>query len=275
MKLIEPILAHAPAIAKLRRDHPTFRRSRTTRMFDVRVQPDPARQDDTGDRDARRQATVRTTGMKGSSMADKMYISAPFGGNQGPTALPLCRISYAQGLHKANDDGKFAVTLLFPKADLKVLQSKVAEVVTNQWGEKGIERFKQGLIKNPLLDGADPKVRLKKTDGSERPGITPETVVIRPWTKKPVPVFGANALPIDPTTIKSGWWGYPILTAFAWHEASNGDGVGFWIGGWMHSKEDEVLGGDGTVDAGQFFKGETVTTSGEGDVSGGAASLFG
>lgn len=204
----------------------------------------------------------------------KSYITEPFGGNTGANPMPLCRISYAHGLHTINDDGKYSVTLIIPKNDIKVLQSKVAEVVKGEWSEKGVERFKNGLIKNPILAG-DGKSARNKTTGELHPGLGPDVVLIRPWTKKPVPVFGLNALPMDASEIQSGWWGYPILVAFAWHNAEQGDGVGFWINGWMHGKEDEVIGGAGSVDPNAFFKSETVDTGDTPDVgSGGAGDMF-
>ena len=73
----------------------------------------------------------------------------PFGGNMGPTALPLVRISYAQGLHRPqqNESGgdRYSVTLIFPADKTQVLQQKIAEVVGETWGEKGFKRFKEGI----------------------------------------------------------------------------------------------------------------------------------
>lgn len=207
---------------------------------------------------------------------NKMYITEPFGGNKGATALPLARISYTPGLWKANDDGKYSVTLIWPKTELKLLQSKVAEVITNQWGEKGVDRFKKGLIKNPILDG-DGKSAMNKKTGELNPGMGPDVKFIRPWSKSAIKCFGPNGLPMDAQDIKSGWWGYPVLTAFAWHNAEQGDGVGFWISMWMHAKEDEVLGPDSSGgDPSKFF--DTVQTGDDGGASvgaGGAGDLFG
>jgi hypothetical protein len=207
----------------------------------------------------------------------KLYITQPFGGNSGETALPRARISYAKSLYegKADDKGtvKYSPTLIFPKSDIKLLQQKVAEVVVGEWGEKGKERFRTGMIKNPIIDGAGKEARNKST-GELNPGMGEDVVFIRPWSKNPIPVFGPDARPMDPKSIMSGWWGYPVLTGFAWHNEKSGDGVGFWISMWMHSKEDEVIGGGGMPDPGAFLQAEKVSTSGGGDVSGGAADLF-
>jgi hypothetical protein len=149
----------------------------------------------------------------------------------------------------------------------------VAEVVTGEWGDKGVDRFKKGLIKNPILDG-DGKSAMNKQTGELNQGMGPDVKFIRPWTKRAPLVLGADGRPTDPKSIMSGWWGYPVLTAFAWHNAEQGDGVGFWISHWMHAKEDEVFAGAGSIKTDDFFKAETISTSDEGNASGGAAGMF-
>ncbi len=155
-------------------------------------------------------------------MAQKMYATAPFGGNRGDTALPLCRISYANGLHtnRPNERGepRYSITLIFPKTGMTLLKTKVAEVIRGEWGDKGVERFKTGLIKNPILDGAGKEARNKST-GELNAGMGEDVVFIRPWSTKPIPVFGPDARPMDPKDVQSGWWGYPVLTSFAWHNS--------------------------------------------------------
>lgn len=180
----------------------------------------------------------------------KKFIGADF-------KTPLVRISYAQGLTKANDDGKHAVTLIIPNADLAPFRNAVAEVVVGEWGEKGRERFKAELIKNPILAGDSKNARNKQT-GELNPGMGPDVSFIRPWSKNPVKCFDQNVLPMDGADVKSGWWGYAALTPFAWHNSEQGDGVGFWISMWQHIKEDETFGG-GAPDPDKFF--EKVQTS--------------
>jgi hypothetical protein len=181
---------------------------------------------------------------------------------------PLARISYAQGLGKVNDDGKYAVTLIFPNADLGPIKTAVANVVTNQWGEKGVERFKNGLIKNPIIAG-DSKSARNKQSGDLNPGMGPDVSFIRPWSKQPIKCFGPDVLPMDAADVRSGWWGFGVLTPFAWHNPEQGDGVGFWISMWQHIKEDETFGG-GAPSPDSFF--EKVATSAP--PAGGAASMF-
>lgn len=190
---------------------------------------------------------------------------------------PLMRISYAFSLYKGkvNDKGveKFSPTLIIPKADaegMKKLQSMVAEVVQNEWGDKGVERFKAGLIKSPILAGDGKEARNKET-GEIHPGLGPDVVFIRPTSNEPVKTFNSKVLPASKEEIISGHWGYAVLNAYAWHNDQNGDGVSFGISMFQFVKADEVLGGDGAGrDPNAFF--ETVQTEGGGDVSGGAGA---
>lgn len=202
----------------------------------------------------------------------KMYRTEDFRG-------PLMRISYAQSLRtgRANEKGveKFGCTLILPVSDtagLQLLRSKVAECVTGEWGDKGVERFKSDLIKNPILKG-DGKEARNKTSGEINPGLGAEFVFIRPTSNEAVKVFNAKVQPASDDEIVSGYWGYPVLNCFTWHNAQNGDGISFGINMLQIVKADDPLGG-GTRDPNAFF--EAVQTSGEGSVgSGGAGDLFG
>ncbi len=185
---------------------------------------------------------------------------------------PLARISYAKGLYEMNEDGKHSVTLIFPKTELAPIQQAVADVVLNEWGEKGIQRFKDGLIKNPILDGTSKSAR-NKTSGDLHPGMGPDVCFIRPWSKKPVKCFGPDVLPMDASDVKAGWGGHAVLTPFAWHNSEQGDGVGFWISMWQHIKEDEVLGG-GEPDPNKMFEKVATAPVANSVGSNGAASLF-
>ena len=194
---------------------------------------------------------------------------------------PLMRLSYAQSLRKGrtNDAGveKFGCTLILPKADaegLKKLQAMVAEVVKGEWGEKGVERFKQGLIKNPILAG-DGKEARNKESGDIHPGLGADFVFIRPTSNEAVKVFNAKVQPASDDEIVSGYWGYPVLNAYAWHNPSNGDGVSFGVSMIQITKADEALGGNGAARGPNAYF-ETVATDGGSDVSGsaGAGSMF-
>ena len=195
---------------------------------------------------------------------------------------PLMRLSYAQNLRKGreNDQGvmKYGCTLILPKADaegLRKLQAMVAEVVKGEWGEKGVERFKSELIKNPILRGDGKEAKNKET-GEINPGLGPDFVFIRATSNEAVKVFNAKVQPASDGEIVSGYWGYPVLNAYAWHNPQNGDGVSFGISMVQIVKEDEALGGSGAArDPNAYF--ETVATESgqEGSSGNGAADMFG
>jgi len=194
-----------------------------------------------------------------------------------PFTSELCRISYAMGLYQGrkNDSGteKFGVTLIFPVDKIDALKKAVAEVVENQWGEKGIERFKKGLIKNPILAGDGKEAHDK--DGELKAGMGADVVFIRPTSNDPIKCFDANVNVMNAKDVVSGHWGKAVINAFAWHHPTNGDGVSFGISMWQHIKEDEALGG-GSRDPNDFFGKEKVDTSGPGpEGKGGAADMFG
>jgi len=197
---------------------------------------------------------------------------------------PLMRISYAFGLFKPQNDDKgnptekYTTTLILPKSDeagMKLLQGLVAEVVMGQWGEKGVERFKKGLIKSPILDGAS-KSALDK-EGEHKPGMSDDVIFIRPITYRKPKVFNAQVMPASEDEVKSGYWGYAALNALAWHNPSNGDGISFGIDMFQVVKVDEVLGGGGGADPDKFFEavgGSSDDTGGQTGGGKGASGLF-
>ena len=197
---------------------------------------------------------------------------------------PLMRISYAFGLFKPQNDDKgnptekYTTTLILPKSDtagMKLLQDLVAEVVLGQWGEKGVERFKKGLIKSPILDGSSKSAMDK--EGNHKPGLSDDVVFIRPITYRKPKVFNAQVMPASEDEVKSGYWGYAALNALAWHNPSNGDGISFGIDMFQVVKVDEVLGGGGGADPDKFFEavgGSDEDTGGQTGGGKGASGLF-
>ena len=197
---------------------------------------------------------------------------------------PLMRISYAFGLFKPQNDDKgnptekYTTTLILPKPDeagMKLLQGLVAEVVMGQWGEKGVERFKKGLIKSPILDGASKSAMDK--EGEHKPGLSDDHIFIRPITYRKPKVFNAQVMPASEDEVKSGYWGYAALNALAWHNPSNGDGISFGIDMFQVVKVDEVLGGGGGADPDKFFEavgGSSDDTGGQTGGGKGASGLF-
>jgi len=208
-------------------------------------------------------------------MAKKMYRTESAKG-------PLMRLSYAQSLRKGreNDKGvvKYGCTLILPKSDtagMALLQKMVAEVVKGEWGDKGVERFKNGLIKNPLIPG-DGKEARNKESGEINPGLGADMIFIRPTANEAVKVFNKAVQPASDDEIVSGYWGYPVLNAYAWHHETNGDGVSFGISMVQIVKEDEPLGGSGGGDPGAFFQAEKIDSSDSGASlgAGGAGDMF-
>lgn len=210
-----------------------------------------------------------------------MHRTELFGGNVGPNALPMMRISYAMGLWKprASEEGKkpqHSVTLIGGEDAKAKLVAKVIEAATGEWGEKAVDRLKNGLIKSPILAADGPQGRDKQT-GELKPGMGPGLIFIRPSAQVEYPpkVFGPTGLPMDPKDIKSGWWGYPVLNAYCWHNPKNGDGVSFGLSMWMHAKEDEVLGGEGGGDPSSFFAAVQGGADDKPTGGGGASDMFG
>ncbi len=222
------------------------------------------------------------------------YRTQPFRG-------PLMRISYAyqmfEAQEKKSDDGtvsyQYGCTLIAPKSDvegLELLLAKVREAVVGEWPQNGLSRFESGLIRTPLLDGAGKSARSAKT-GELRAGMGPDVYMIRPNARdkigengKPTgegrpKVFDKLVMPVtDKRACPSGWWGYPVLTAYAWHNVKNGDGVSFGIQMFQIIKEDEILGGDVDLDPNAFFKAAEAGAAGLQQAAAGgkgAAGIFG
>jgi len=195
----------------------------------------------------------------------------------------LCRVSFAGSLFKprAQQEGgveKYGCTLIFPKTcDRSALDAAVKSVLIAQWGDKGIDRAKAGLIKSPFLDGAGKEARNKKT-GELHPGFGPDVFFLRVQSvRQPVLRYKSEHLPATEEEIYSGCYGKAVLNAFAWTNAQNGDGVSFGIQFFQKISDGERLGGSGGVDAGKWM--ESVPDEGEAPeatrTGAGAGGLFG
>jgi hypothetical protein len=197
---------------------------------------------------------------------------------------PMCRLSYAQTLFKARSAAegaakKFGATLIFPKADRAVLEKYVAEVITAEWGPKGIEKAKAGLIKSPFLAG-DGKEARNKQSGDLHPGMGPDFFFIRvqageeraPWVR-----WKDKNKQETEETVYSGVFGKAVINCFAWHNAQSGDGVSFGISGFQKHRDGERLGGSGGSDPDKWV--ETIADEGDAPDAtkngAGASGLFG
>ena len=211
---------------------------------------------------------------------------------------PIGRFSYVQNMFtrvskKDNagnvimKDGKPVteqqMTLIFNNSDDRsAFEAAIKSVIVEQWGEKGLERAKAGLIRLPFLKGDGKEARNKKT-GEINPGLGEDKWFIRVATRMEAPIrFRSANIPAtfgnSDDQIKSGDFGFAVLHAYAWHNDQNGDGVSFGIDYLQKTKAGESLGGSGGgVNVDDVF--EQVEDAGEAPASTksgeGAGGLFG
>jgi hypothetical protein len=177
---------------------------------------------------------------------------------------PNVRLSFAESLFKArkpvndpNGRAKFSGTLIMPlsaktdpvieyRGQKRSLEDIVGMVIVEQWGDKGLEKAKAGLIKSPFLAGDGKEARSKKT-GELHAGMGPEVFFIRAQANEDrPPVISASAatfIPATPNEVYSGCEGFAIINFFAWSHPQNGDGVSAGIQNFYKRKDGERLGG--------------------------------
>lgn len=214
-----------------------------------------------------------------------------------PFKTPVARFSYVKSMFdrvtKKDDDGNTLLkdgkpiteqqcTLIFDNStDRSLFEKAIHDVIVEQWGAPGLERAKNGLIKLPFLKGDGKEARDKK-NGEIRPGLGADKWFIRVATRLDAPVrFRSANIPATfgngDDQIKSGDYGFAILTAFAWNSKKSGDGVSFGIDYLQKTKAGESLGGGSGVDVESVF--EQVEDAGEAPSSTqggqGASGLFG
>lgn len=225
-------------------------------------------------------------------MATKFYRSEDFKG-------PVMRGSFLQNLFKAREQGKppnvrrkFGATFIgenrlktekvcvMANGTKVSLQDIVGTAIVEQWGAKGLERAKAGLIKSPFLAGDGKEARNKET-GELHPGMGDGLFFIRAQANedRPPKVSASNTsfIPATEEDVYSGCYGYPILNVFCWHNDENGDGVSFGIQMFFKTGDGERLGGSGGGDPDKWT--ESVPDEGEAPAStksgAGAGGLFG
>lgn len=199
------------------------------------------------------------------------------------------RISYAFGLFdpqpKASGNGEhYTCTLLIPKSDKETLQKLkqiAGECAIEEWKERAADFVKNGLLKDPILDGDGPQGCNKET-GARHKGLEGH-VFIRPASGldyPPVVVKRDGRTRATKADLPSGSWGYAVLSCFPWENQQGGKGVSFNISGFQIAKVaegDDVLGGAGQINPEKYF--EPIADEGDAPAEtkdgSGAAGLFG
>jgi len=197
-------------------------------------------------------------------MAGKKYFRTDF------KKSPIGRVSYAYNLFDARDekkdDGstvkKWGATLIFPNSEKPWFENLLREVIVGEWGEAGLVRAGNGLIKSPLLKGDGKEARNKET-GELHPGMGPDVFFIRVNSNNAVTVrFKSETIPATKDEVFSGCYGFAALNGFAWNNSKNGDGVSIGITYFQKTEDGERLGGEsGPAKASDWF--EKVADAGD------------
>lgn len=158
------------------------------------------------------------------------------------------------------------VTLIFDRAvtQMAIFQDPIVKVITEQWGDTAIKRFKEGLIRSPILAGDGKEAKNRKT-GEINPGLGADKFFVRCTTRLEAPVlYKSKMIPAThgdgPDQVKSGDYGFAVLSAYTWYNEESGDGVSFGIHYLQKLRDGESLGGTGsTVNVEDYF--EAVSSS--------------
>lgn len=200
---------------------------------------------------------------------------------------PLCRLLFAKGLFTTgtyqNDPKatpKYNPTFIFPNKDKKFFEPKLLEVLNKM--PDGLKRFKNELIRNPLLagDGKEAKFKEGEKAGEIKPGLGADVFFIRATAQadKPPAVWWKNPNVQEKSdVVYDGCYGFAILNIYEWKD---GKGISFGVTGFQKSHDGERLfdgGGGGSLDKSKWH--ETIADEGaapESTKSGaGAGGLFG
>lgn len=194
-------------------------------------------------------------------------------------------VSYAHGLFKSrtktSDDGStresWDATLIFPLSYKPKLEAELAKVIVGEWGDKGLEMARNGLIKSPILAGDGKEARNKET-GEIHPGLGPDKFFIRVQSNKPVVVrYKDPNIPATMEEVYSGCRGFGVINGFAWYNSKNGNGVSFGIEYFQKTGDGDRIGGSGGVDPKDWFEKIEDTGAAPEQTQGGAGAggLFG
>lgn len=197
---------------------------------------------------------------------------------------PLARIAFTDDLFKprAGDSGveKWGCTLLFPKGtDLTALHNAALEAAKLEWGDKAVQWIKDEVIKSPFLDG-DGKQAISKKTGERHAGFAGHTFIrVSSGAEYRPKLVDRKVLPITSKDgpLYSGCYGYAVVNAYTWDNASQGKGISFSLSMIQVAKDGDRLGGGGGVDVDKWA--EKIEDEGEAPAStksgAGAGGLFG
>ena len=184
----------------------------------------------------------------------------------------LVRVAFSRDLftpkEKANSAKKqYGCTLLIPKGPgvLAPYEKAIIEAGRKEHGEKFEQKFKDGLIKSPLLDG-DGKQGMNKKTGERHPGYAGHWF-IRPTSGEGFPpkVVDKRVMPIVnadfPDGLYSGCYVFAVINAYTWYNQENGHGISFGISMVQKAKDGEKLGGGGGADVEKWA--EVIEDEGE------------
>jgi hypothetical protein len=195
---------------------------------------------------------------------------------------PLARLAFTDSLFvpQQNDDGtkSWNCSLLFSKSiDLKPLHDLALKAAKEEWGDKAEQMIKDGVIKNPFLDGDGPQGRSKET-GEPHAGFPGTTFLrVKSGEEYRPKLVNRKVLPItSKDELYSGCYGYAVIHAFTW-DYKNKKGITFGLSMIQVAKDGERLGGGGGVDPEKWA--EKIEDEGEAPASTkdgkGAGGLFG
>jgi hypothetical protein len=185
---------------------------------------------------------------------------------------PEATLAFSDGLFNAKSvmpgsEPKYGATLIFSDNDDRtVFNNAVKTVIVEAWGEKGLERAKNGGIKLPFLDGNGPQAKSKQT-GIVHAGFGPGTWFIRVTSGIKYPPhlrWRDRNMQATEQEIYSGCRGFAVLNAFAWSNPQGGQGVSFGIAMFQKTSDGNRIDGGGRVDPADWFDAEAAKKAGNG-----------
>lgn len=223
-------------------------------------------------------------------------MSGHTSGRSKPFETDECRFSYVKPMFfretKRDDNGNViknkdgqeiteqTCTLIFPRKPeiLERMMAPVHEAIqASSWGAQGLEMLRNKMIRLPFLAGDGKEARNSKT-GELRPGMSPDVFFIRVATRQTAHVRYRHAnIPAQygtgPDEVKSGDYGFAVITAYTWFNAKNGNGVSFGIDYLQKRRDGESLGGAGGIDPKDYYQAvDPAQTAGLGSVD--PAAMF-